>query len=150
MQQKEENIFDRIKKIASNEEIKITALERKIGASKGVLSKAIAKGTNIQQKWLQKIVEIYPLYSPEWLVTGKGEMLKKESQVSVGDVTNSIVGTNVTESNIIQNNKSTASNLKNEDLTICLAEIIKLQQKQFGEITKKHQEQMGDLIKKIK
>jgi hypothetical protein len=75
-----ENILNRIEKIAHNEGITITALEKKIGASKGVLSRAIANDTDIQYKWVQIIVENYPLYSTEWLITGKGEMLKSDTQ----------------------------------------------------------------------
>lgn len=69
-------ILPRIQQIADNEGIKIGTIERAIGASKGVLSRAIANGTDIQSKWLQAIVEIYPQYSGEWLLTGKGDMLK--------------------------------------------------------------------------
>ena len=69
-------ILPRIQQIADNEGIKIGAIERAIGASKGVLSRAIANGTDIQSKWLQAIVENYPQYSGEWLLTGKGSMLK--------------------------------------------------------------------------
>lgn len=68
------NILSRIQEIASHEGITIGALERKIGASKGVLSRAINNGTDIQSKWIQVIVENYPLYSAEWLLTGRGEM----------------------------------------------------------------------------
>lgn len=70
------NILTRIQQIADNEQITITALERKIGASKGVLSRAIAKGTDIQSKWLQSIVDNYSLYNTDWLLTGEGEMMK--------------------------------------------------------------------------
>ena len=56
-------ILSRIKQIALNEDTTIGAIERKIGASKGVLSRAIAKGTDIQSKWLELIVENYPHYS---------------------------------------------------------------------------------------
>lgn len=38
-----ESILDRISKISENELITITSLEKNIGASKGVLSRAIAK-----------------------------------------------------------------------------------------------------------
>ncbi len=72
-----ETILLRIQEIAVNESITVSALERKIGASKGVLSRAIANNTDIQAKWIQIIVENYPQYSAEWLITGKGEMLKK-------------------------------------------------------------------------
>lgn len=72
------NILDRIQQIADNENITITAFERQIGASKGVLSGAMLKGTGIQSKWVQNIVEKFPLYNSEWLLTGKGEMLKSD------------------------------------------------------------------------
>lgn len=51
-------------------------MEKVIGASKGVLSRAINNGTDIQSKWIQIIVENYPHYSAEWLLTGRGEMQK--------------------------------------------------------------------------
>ena len=71
-------ILSRIQEIASREGITIGAMERMIGASKGVLSRAIANGTDIQSKWLMSIVENYPKYSGDWLLTGQGDMLKGE------------------------------------------------------------------------
>lgn len=71
-------ILSRIQEIASKEGITIGAMERIIGASKGVLSRAIANGTDIQSKWLMSIVENYPKYSGDWLLTGQGDMLKGE------------------------------------------------------------------------
>ena len=67
-----------IQEIASNEGITIGAMERTIGASKGVLSRAINNGTDIQAKWLSIIVENYPRYSTGWLLTGAGSMLKDD------------------------------------------------------------------------
>lgn len=72
-------IIPRIKQIALNEGLTIGAIERKIGASKGVISRAITNGTDIQSKWLQAIVENYPQYSAQWLLTGKGDMLATDS-----------------------------------------------------------------------
>ena len=72
------NILERIEKIAKNESITIGAFERQIGASKGVLSRAIANGTDIQSKWVQAIVENYPQYSAEWLLAGRGPMLRSQ------------------------------------------------------------------------
>lgn len=63
-------------KISENEGVKITQLEEKIGASKGVLSRAIKNNSDIQAKWLLKLVENYPQYNEQWLLTGEGEMLK--------------------------------------------------------------------------
>ena len=70
-------ILTQIKKIAENEGISITTLEKKLGASKGVLSRAINNGTDIQSKWIMAMVENYPQYSSEWLLTGKGKMIKE-------------------------------------------------------------------------
>lgn len=75
-----ETILHRIEQIAMNEGIKITSFEKSIGASKGVLSRAINNGTDIQTKWLQSIVENYPRYSEAWLLTGRGSMLKEEQK----------------------------------------------------------------------
>lgn len=79
-------ILSRIEEITKHEGITIGAMEKKIGASKGVLSRAIAKGTDIQAKWIEAVVENYPHYSSEWLLTGKSPMLKptiQEPQVKV-------------------------------------------------------------------
>lgn len=72
-------ILQRIKVIAQQEGISLTAMETAIGASKGVLSRALVNGTDIQSKWLVKITENYPDYSPQWLLTGQGE-------IQLGDV----------------------------------------------------------------
>ncbi len=77
-----ESILDVFTKVSENEGIKITQLEKKIGASKGVLSRAIANNSDIQSKWLLKLVENYPQYNPEWLLTGQGEMLKADNCVA--------------------------------------------------------------------
>lgn len=78
-------LLQRIQRIADNEGIKITALEKIIGASKGVLSRAISNGTDIQTKWIQLIVENYPHYSADWLLTGRGSMLKTDTTPLMGD-----------------------------------------------------------------
>jgi phage repressor protein C with HTH and peptisase S24 domain len=72
------NILLQIAKIAENENITIGAMERIIGASKGVLSRAINNNTDIQSKWIQIILQTYPKYNPEWVVTGEGNIYKGE------------------------------------------------------------------------
>lgn len=76
------NILSRIQEIALNEGITIGAFEKRIGASKGVLSRAINNGTDIQSKWIQNIVENYPRYSTRWLLTGKGPMVCNSSNLN--------------------------------------------------------------------
>lgn len=69
-------LLERISQIAQNEGITIGALERAIGASKGVLSRAIQNDTDIQAKWLTKLVENFPQYSADWLLSGVGDITK--------------------------------------------------------------------------
>ena len=77
------SILTQLKKIAENEGIAIGALEKKLGASKGVLSRAINNGTDIQSKWLSAVVENYPPYNPSWIITGKGNMLNDKQHTAV-------------------------------------------------------------------
>ena len=61
---------DIFKAIAESEGINITALEKSIGASKGVLSRAINKGSDVQSKWLIALIEKFPKYNYEKLLKG--------------------------------------------------------------------------------
>lgn len=70
------NIF---KKLADREGIKIGELERLIGASKGVLSRHVNNGTDIQLKWLLALVEKYPQYDLDWLINNSGAPIRSES-----------------------------------------------------------------------
>ena len=70
------NILDRVALFAQNEGITIGSIEKTIGASKGVLSRALAQGTDVQAKWIKGIVENYSSLSPDWLLTGTGDMLR--------------------------------------------------------------------------
>lgn len=71
------SITQRIKQISDNENIKITQLEEKLGASKGVFSRSLKNNTDIQSKWLSILVENYPRYNTRWLLTGKGQMIEE-------------------------------------------------------------------------
>lgn len=83
---KMKSILNVFSKVAENENITIGKLEQIIGASKGVLSRAIAQDTDIQTKWLLNLVENYPQYNPEWLLTGKGSMLKSPNKEVISNV----------------------------------------------------------------
>lgn len=71
-----EIVLDRIEQFAEKQGIKIGALEKTIGASKGVLSRAIAQKSDIQSKWLSKLVENFPKIDANWLLTGEGSMYR--------------------------------------------------------------------------
>ena len=75
------SIVQRINQLIENEGITATKLEKMIGASKGVLSRAITKDSDIQTKWLTPIVENFQHYNTDWLLTGKGDMLNTSATV---------------------------------------------------------------------
>ena len=76
-----ETVLDRIAQIADKEQISIGKMERVIGASKGVLSRAISNKSDIQSKWISRIVENYPQYSGDWLLTGNGNPEKEPTSL---------------------------------------------------------------------
>lgn len=73
-------MLDRIKEIIKHNQTNISAFERSIGTSEGVIRRALKNGTDIQGKWLVKIAERYPEINTTWLLTGKGSMLEPERQ----------------------------------------------------------------------
>lgn len=66
----------------------LTEMERIIGASKGVLTKAASKGTNIQLRWLEAIAEKFPSWNAEWVITGRGESTGVDKQNDEPQTTN--------------------------------------------------------------
>lgn len=66
-----DNILRIFTTVAEAEDLKIGTLEKSIGASKGVLSRAINNGTDVQSKWLMALIEKYPEY--DYSVMLKGE-----------------------------------------------------------------------------
>ena len=72
----------RISQFIENQGISVSAFEQKISASDGMIRRAIGKGTDIQSKWIANISDNYPDLNLEWLITGKGEMLKSTNPQS--------------------------------------------------------------------
>lgn len=107
-------IIERVAKIIEIEGISVNSMENLIGASKGVLGKAIAKNTDIQAKWISVIAEKFPQYSADWLLTGQGEMLRD---------------------NISKEQNTTGDSLKNQcETTSETTPIVAIQQVQHGGI----------------
>jgi len=72
----------RIMQIIKRENLSIRNFERKISTSSGVISKSLRFNTDFSVGILIKIAEIFPQYSAEWLLRGKGPMLKEDSSNS--------------------------------------------------------------------
>ena len=89
------NTTERIRQLSENEEISISKIEKIIGASRGVLNKSIKNGTDIQSKWISKIVENFPQYNSLWLLTGKGTMLLKNDNASITNNHSGVAGINI-------------------------------------------------------
>ena len=73
-----ETIIGRIKKIIENENVSVRVFEEKIGTSQGVINKSINANADIKGSLLNRIVEIYPHYNLEWIITGNGDMIKTD------------------------------------------------------------------------
>lgn len=72
-------IQERILQVIENKEITPYRFCKDLGLSMGYLDKRGSIGTD---KYL-KIIEYLPEINPEWLLTGKGSMLKSEPQPAV-------------------------------------------------------------------
>jgi hypothetical protein len=90
-----ETNIERISQAIETMKIKIGAVEKKIGASKGVLSRALSNKTDIQSKWISLFVENYPQIDPYWLLTGKGDMLRTDRHQSINGDNNKVAGNNL-------------------------------------------------------
>ena len=117
-------IIERINLISENENVKLTSMEKEIGASKGVLSRAFNNKTDIQSKWITKIVENYSNYNSEWLLTGKGDMIKDSYNQSIKGDGNYMAGKNLhnNSNDFIINNLKTI--IKEKDTIIKEKDII--------------------------
>ena len=70
------NLCERIKLVIDREQITARELERRLGASDGVISKHLRDGSDIKPQWIMKLSEVFPIYNRDWLLTGEGEPLK--------------------------------------------------------------------------
>ncbi len=67
----------------------VLSVEMAIG-TRGTIQNAINNNSTLGSRWLTKILEAYQDLNPEWLMTGKGSMLKSDvrggSEISLDEV----------------------------------------------------------------
>lgn len=76
-------ILDRIKLYIDTKGISIAAFEKSVGMSNASFSKSLKNNGAIGTDKLENVLSVYSDISPEWLLTGQGDMLKEEPSLSV-------------------------------------------------------------------
>lgn len=79
-------ITERIKQFIDYKELKVSYIEKRIGASEGVLRRSFKNKSDINSKWLGVFSEKFPEINSEWLLTGKGKMLKTNSYENLNTI----------------------------------------------------------------
>ena len=86
MQEKSENftrIIERLKYYIDNQGYNFNQLAKKIGVSNSYFSKMYSSKGSLGEDIIGKILLFYENINPEWLLLGKGEMLKSDISQSV-------------------------------------------------------------------
>lgn len=72
------SVASRLKLIADENGLSLRKLSVSIGKTEGYLSVSLRKDTEVGSEALANILHKYPQYNIEWVLTGKGEKLKKD------------------------------------------------------------------------
>ena len=75
-------MIERLSQFIQNQGISVRSFEQSIGASDGMIRRAINNHTDIQSKWLLPIADNFPHLNIDWLITGRGAMLKEKEVTS--------------------------------------------------------------------
>ena len=70
--------IERLKQYIDYKSISLNAFDKSIGASNGYIGKQIKNGASVGSDMVEKIISTYTDLNLEWLITGKGEMLKQD------------------------------------------------------------------------
>lgn len=78
---------ERLKQIIEYLGISTRQFEQKISVSDGLIHKAMVRKSGLKSDTLAKIIDIFPQINPDWLIAGKGEMLRSSSPAAPSDST---------------------------------------------------------------
>ena len=78
-------VLKRLKEFIDANGLSIAAFEKSIGMSNASFGKSLKKNGAIGSDKLENILTVYPDINPDWLLTGRGSMLKSEEVVPRSD-----------------------------------------------------------------
>jgi len=76
------SIVEKLKEYLDFKGLSVSFAEKEVGLSNGSLSKPFNAKTTIKTDTLEKFLIKYSEINPEWLLTGKGDMLKQDNLVN--------------------------------------------------------------------
>ena len=79
----ENAITQRIKRIMENEKLTNSSFSSVTGIPRTTIANMFIKGTSPSFDFISRISDTFPAYSLDWLITGKGSMLKSEQITSI-------------------------------------------------------------------
>jgi len=68
---------ERIREIIEFYHLSVRQFEEKIGSPNGKIYKALSRNSGVNADTISEIVDKFPNISPDWLLLGKGEMLRR-------------------------------------------------------------------------
>lgn len=68
----------------------VSQFEKNISVSNGAIRNAMGRNRGLNSDVLSKILDVYPNISPDWLILGKGEMLRSDAPKTVSSSADSV------------------------------------------------------------
>lgn len=78
-------VLKRLKEFIDANNLSIAAFEKSIGMSNASFGKSLKNNGAIGSDKLENILNVYPDINPDWLLTGRGSMLKSEGKSPMGE-----------------------------------------------------------------
>lgn len=105
-------MIDRIKQIISHYNMSVNSFAQKIGANQVTINQQMNGDRKISLDTILKIINSFDLISTDWLLIGKGDMLRKESSSS--NSSDDLLVTNRNLSETVKSLSRTIENLTNK------------------------------------